>query len=205
VGFYERQILPRVIDRVIRGGEFDRIRARVAAGLTGEVLEIGFGSGLNVPFYPQTVTRVRAVDPSVVGRSLAAKRLAASPVPVEFAGTDAGVLPMADGSVDAALSTWTLCTITDVRQALAEVRRVLRPGGALYFAEHGLSPDARVARAQHWLTPVQRRVAGGCHLDRPIDVLLADAGLDVVQLKTYYMPGPRAYGYIFEGIARSGR
>ncbi len=201
MGFYTNKILPRATDLVMRSREFGRLRARVAAGLSGEVLEVGFGSGLNVPYYPPTVTRVWAVDPATVGRKLAARRVAASTVPIEYIGTDAQALPLGDGSVDHVLSTWTMCTIPDVGRALAEIVRVLRPGGALHFVEHGRSPDEKVARAQNRLTPLQRRMAGGCHLNRPIDRLLLDCGLELNSLDNYYVGGMRAFGYMFEGVA----
>jgi len=177
------------------------VRSRVAAGLSGEVLEIGFGSGLNIPHYPTGLSRVLAVDPAITGRKLAARRVAACPVTIDYIGLDGQALPVQDASVDHALSTWTLCTIPDAGRALAEIRRVLRPGGALHFAEHGLAPDPNVARWQRRLTPVQRRVAGGCHLDRRIDDLVAAAGFKVIRLETYYLSGPRALGYIYEGVA----
>jgi len=201
MGFYESQVLPRIINLSLRGRELGRLRARVTAGLTGEVLEIGFGTGLNVPYYPPGLARVRAVDPATVGRRMAAKRVAASPVPIAYIGLDAETLPLDDGSVDGVLSTWTLCTIPDVRGALAEIRRVLRPGGALRFIEHGRSPDARVARRQDQFDPLQGRLFGGCHLNRPIDDLVAGAGFELTELKTYYVTGPRAVGYTFEGAA----
>ena len=201
VGLYADQILPRAINLALRGGEFAGPRARVAAGLDGEVLEIGFGSGLNIPYYPAALKRVRAVDPAAAGRRLAAGRTAASAVPIEYIGSDAETLPVADASVDHVLSTWTLCTIPDAARALAEVRRVLRPGGALRFVEHGLAPDPGVARLQQLLTPLQRRAFGGCHLNRRIDQLVAAAGLELARLDTYYMKGPRALGYTFEGVA----
>jgi ubiquinone/menaquinone biosynthesis C-methylase UbiE len=201
MGWYRDQILPRGIDLVLRRGEFADPRARAAAGLDGEVLEIGFGSGLNIPYYPAGVNRVLAVDPAAAGRTLAEKRAAACAVPVEYAGSDAQALPVGDASVDSVLRTWTLCTIPDVARALAEIVRVLRPGGALRFVEHGLAPDARVARLQRRLTPFQRRAFGGCHLDRRIDQLVAAAGLELTRLDTYYMQGPRALGYTFEGVA----
>jgi len=201
MGFYGDQILPRAIDLLMRGDEFAAVRARVLAGLDGKVLEIGFGSGLNIPHYPAAVTDVLAVDPARVGRALAAKRLAAHPVPVEYIGPDAQMLPVDDRCVDHVLSTWTLCSIPDVNQALAEIRRVLRPGGAFHFVEHGLAPDAKVARMQHRLTPLQRRAAGGCHLNRPVEAQVAGSGLQLTRLDTYYMKGSRALGYTFEGIA----
>ena len=201
MGFYEDEILPRAVDVLLGGREFARLRARVAAELEGEVLEVGFGSGRNVPHYPPALARVRAVDPATVGRKLAAKRVAASPVPIEYIGLDGEELPLEDESVDHVLTTWTLCTIPKVDRALAEVRRVLRSGGALHFLEHGRSPDPKVVRWQDRLTPIQRRIAGGCHLNRPVDRLVLDAGLEVTRLDNYYMRGPKPLGYMFEGVA----
>ncbi len=201
MGWYEERVLPRVVDVALRGKQFDRVRARVAGALDGEVLEIGFGSGRNVPHYPASVRRVRAVDPATLGRDLAAERVAASAVPVEYVGLDGEVLPLDDSSVDHVLTTWTLCTIPAVDRALEEVRRVLRPGGTLRFVEHGRSPDTGIARWQDRLTPIQRRVFGGCHLNRPIDRMLTDAGLTITQLDTYYLPGPKPFGYLYEGAA----
>jgi ubiquinone/menaquinone biosynthesis C-methylase UbiE len=201
MGWYGDQVLPRIVNCAMRNSAFEQVRARVAARLDGEVLEIGFGSGLNVPHYPRDLTMVRAVDPATTGRRLAAARVARSAVPIEFAGLDAGSLPADNGSVDHVLSTWTLCTVPDPGQALAEIWRVLKPGGSLHFAEHGLAPDLKVAKMQRRLTPIQRRVFGGCHLDRPIDDLVNAAGLHMTRLETYYMQGPRAVGYTFEGTA----
>lgn len=201
MGFYEDRVLPRLVDLALSGKELARLRARVASGLEGEVLEVGFGSGRNVPFYPPEVERVRAVDPATAGRRLAAKRVAASAVPVEYVGLDGEDLPLDDASVDHVLTTWTLCTIPDVGRALDEVRRVLRPGGSLHFLEHGRSPDAKVARWQDRITPVNRRVAGGCHPNRPIEDLLTDSNLEIAQLQNYYVRGPKPLGYMYEGVA----
>jgi SAM-dependent methyltransferase len=201
MGLYEDQLLPRFTNVVMARREFRPIRARVAAGLDGEVLEVGFGSGLNAPHYPSAVSRVRAVDPATVGRSLAANRVGASPVPVEYIGLEGEELPLESASVDHVLTTWTLCTIPDVERALSEIRRVLRPGGSFHFVEHGRSPEPNVARWQDRLTPLQRRVAGGCHLNRPIDQLVAGSGLEVTKMERYYAKGPRAFGYMFEGLA----
>ena len=168
MGFYEEQVLPRVTDRALRGKEAARLRARVTAGLSGEVLEVGFGSGLNMPYYPPAVKRVRAVDPSAVARKLAAERVAASTVPVEYIGGDAQALPLEDASVDHVVSVLTLCTIPAVDRALAEIRRVLRPRALFTSWSMACHQEATVARWQHRLTPLQRRVFGGCHLNRPI-------------------------------------
>ncbi len=202
MNFYEREILPRFIDMMLGGKQFARYRARASAGLDGEVLEVGFGSGTNVPFYPASVTRVLAVDPAEVGRTLAAKRLAQSSVPVEFIGLDGASLPIESESIDHVLSTWTLCTIPDIDGALAEVRRVLKPGGTVHFCEHGASPDPKVRRWQDRITPVQRRLFGGCHLNRAIDRLIDDAGLTIEQLDNSYQKGPKPLGYMYEGVAR---
>jgi ubiquinone/menaquinone biosynthesis C-methylase UbiE len=201
MGFYEERVLPRLIDLALSGHAFAELRARVASELEGDVLEVGFGSGRNVPYYSPKVRRVRAVDPAVAGRRLAAQWVAASPIPVEYIGLDGEHLPLEDASVDHVLTTWTLCTIPDVERALSEIRRVLRPGGGLHFVEHGRAPDPRVARWQDRLTPVQRRIAGGCHLNRPIDELVAGAGLEVARLDNFFMPGVKAFGYMFEGVA----
>lgn len=198
---YRDQILPRLTDVVMRRDEFTEIRARVVAGLDGVVLEIGFGSGLNVPLYPPTVRRLLAVDPATVGRKLANGRVAAGNVPVEYIGLDASVLALEEGSIDHAVTTWTLCSIPDVQRALSEIYRVLRPGGTYHFVEHGRSPDTGVARWQDRLTPVQRLVAGGCHLNRPIDDLIAGSGLRLARLDNYYLAAPKAFGYTFEGVA----
>jgi ubiquinone/menaquinone biosynthesis C-methylase UbiE len=201
MGFYSDQILPRISDVLMATKEFEPIRARVAQELAGDVLEVGFGSGLNVPHYPRVVRRVQAVDPATLGRKLAAKRLANSPVLVEFIGTDGQRLPVETGSVDHVLATWTLCTIPRPERALAEIHRVLRPGGKFHFVDHGRSPEPKEARWQDRLTPIQRRVAGGCHLNRPIRELVEAAGFELSKLENYYASGPKPLGYLYEGVA----
>ena len=204
MGFYVDRVLPRITDVALSGREIAVIRQRVCAGLDGEVLEVGFGSGRNLPHYPSGVSRVRAVDPATAGRALAAKRLAASAVPVEFVGLDGEQLPLEDKSVDHVLTTWTMCSIPHLDTALAEVRRVLRPGGTLRFVEHGRSPDPKVARWQDRLTPLQRRLFGGCHLNRPIAELVTTAGFTLGSIDTYYASSPKPFGYFFEGVATVG-
>jgi ubiquinone/menaquinone biosynthesis C-methylase UbiE len=179
-------------------------RQRVCSGLAGEVVEIGFGSGLNVPFYPSAVTRVAAVEPADVGWKLAAKRLRDAAVPVERAGLDGQSLPFPDDSFDAALSTWTMCTIPDIGAALRELRRVLKPGGTLHFVEHGLAPDERVQVWQHRLEPIQKRLFGGCHLTRQIVPLLTGAGFEIREVDRYYERGsPKVVGANSRGVAAS--
>ena len=202
MGLYGDRILPRIINVACGMKASDPQRARVCAGLDGEVIEIGFGSGLNIPFYSDSVSRVVAVEPSDLAWKLAAKRLEASTVNVERAWLDAQALPFEDSTFDSALSTWTLCTIPDVEAALAELRRVLRPGGTLHFVEHGLAPDEGVARWQHRLDPIQQRVFGGCHLNRPIADLLTGAGFDLKEVDAFYEEGgPKIFAALTLGVA----
>ena len=189
MGFYGEQVVPRIINKACGTKTAEPLRRRVCAGLAGDVVELGFGSGHNVPFYPAAVTRVTAVEPSDVGWQLAAERVKAAAVPVQRAGLDGQSLPFPDDSFDAALSTWTLCTIPDVDAALRELRRVLKPGGTLHFLEHGLAPDAQVRRWQRRLEPLQYRLAGGCRLTRPIADLLTAAGFTIREVEVFYERG----------------
>ncbi|MFP5220061.1 MAG: class I SAM-dependent methyltransferase [Actinomycetes bacterium] len=189
MGWYREQVVPRIVDVACGMKTAEPYRRRVCAGLTGEVVEIGFGSGHNVRHYPAAVTSVTAVEPSDVGWRKAADRVAASPVPVQRSGLDGERLPFADDSFDAALSTWTLCTIPDAGAALRELRRVLRPGGRFHFLEHGLAPDEKVRGWQHRLEPVQKRVAGGCHLTRPIIDIVTGAGFELEEVEEFYEDG----------------
>ncbi len=204
MGFYGERVVPWVVDIAGGGKMIEPLRRRVCEGLAGNVVEIGFGSGLNVPFYPPEVASLAAVEPSDVGWRLAAMRLRATSVPVQRSALDGQSLPFADDSYDAALSTWTLCTIPDVVAALGEIRRVLKPGGALRFLEHGLAPDEGVRRWQRRLEPVQKRLFGGCHLTRPIVDLLTTAGFSITELDVFYeQHTPKFEGAISLGTARS--
>ncbi|MCH5644176.1 class I SAM-dependent methyltransferase [Gordonia sp. ABSL49_1] len=188
MGFYDTHVLPRLINLVCGIGAIRPSRDRACEGLHGRVVELGFGSGHNVESYPDAVTRVDAVEPSDLGWKLAHDRVSASPIHIERSGLDGEHLPFDDDTFDCALSTYTLCTIPDLPLALAEVRRVLKPGGTLHFLEHGLAPDEKVRRWQHRLDPLQQRLAGGCHLNRDIPQILTDAGFVVERLDTFYQP-----------------
>ena len=188
MGFYTDRVLPHIIHVVCGAKDLAPLRDRVAEGLAGDVVEVGFGSGTNVAHYPSAVRRVVAVEPSDVAWRIAAKRVGAASVPIDRSGLDGQSLPLPDASFDHALSTWTLCTIPDPVAALRELRRVLRPGGQLHFLEHGLAPDEPVRRWQYRFDPLQRRFAGGCHLSRPIGSLITEAGFTITELDEFYQP-----------------
>ena len=203
VGVYADRVFPAVMNRACNTPENRRIRADVCAGLAGDVVEIGFGSGLNLPHLPPTVDRVLAVDPLRRGRVLAAERIEAAPCAVEFVGLDGQSLELEDRSGDHALSTWTLCSIPDPVAAVRELARVLRPGGTLHFAEHGKAPDPGVRRWQGRLNWLQRRVACGCTLDKDLPAILTDGGLTITELSTFYADGvPKIFGWTYVGTAR---
>ncbi|HSN03030.1 MAG TPA: class I SAM-dependent methyltransferase [Acidimicrobiales bacterium] len=202
MGLYQRVLVPRLVNWACSLPLMNRWRAMVCAGLVGDVLEVGFGTGLNVPHYPTTVTRVFAVEPSDESFALAAGRIGASSVRIERVGLDGHALALADESCDAALITFTLCTVTDPAQVLDEVRRVLRPGASLHFLEHGIAPIARVARWQRWLDPIEKVVADGCHLTRDAPALVRAAGFDLVELEQGFASGPRPWSYFSVGRAR---
>ena len=202
--YRDRVFLP-VMNRAMDDEEHRRIRSAVCGPLAGEVVEIGFGTGLNLPHLPPTaVTRLYAVDPLERGRLKAAERVAASPVAVDFVGLDGQSLPLEDASVDAALSTWTLCSVPDPLAAVRELRRVLRPAGTLHFAEHGLSPDPAVQTWQHRLNRLQQRLACGCHLTRDMPSIIEAGGFDIDRLQTFQFKGqPKVLGWTFQGVAVS--
>lgn len=204
MGFYNDIILPWCIDVSCGMKALNPQRKRVAAGLHGSVLEVGFGSGLNLRFMPPSVERVLAVEPSERARNIAKKRVAQAHCQVQYVGLDAQRVRLDDASADCALSTFTLCTIPDVESALNEIKRILKPGGRLFVLEHGLAPDAGVARWQARLNGVQRTVAGGCNLNRDIRAVLQRAGFSVDGISAeYFAEMPRTHGYLYAGSARS--
>ena len=199
---YDRWILPSVLDVVMRNKEMTRYRSGLVPGACGVVLEVGIGSGLNLPFYGPQVERLYAIDPSEELLRMARKRAKSMPFPVEFFARSGEAIPIDDRCVDTVLTTFTLCTIADPLAALREMRRVLRPTGRLLFAEHGFAPDASVQRWQRRCNPVWTRIAGGCNLDRKIDALIGSAGFHIVELSAEYAKGPRALSFVYSGIAR---
>ncbi len=203
MGWYRERVLPHLIHGVMRDPRFETFRRRIAGGARGRVLELGIGSGLNLPFYGAEVTELIGIDPSRSLLRRARRAVREVPFPVWLLQADAARLPLQAGCVDTVVSSWTLCSIPDLDAALAEIIRVLRPGGCFRFVEHGRSEDRAVARLQRILTPLWRPLAGGCHLDRPIDVRLRRSGLVPQPLERgYLLPGPRFVTYHYVGSAR---
>jgi len=202
MGLYQRHILPRLIDLSMQNRAVRAERARFVPLASGTVLEVGLGSGLNLPFYSPAVERLYGLDPSLELQTMARRRARDARLPVEFIAGSGERIPMEDETVDAVVTTWTLCSIPDPVTALTEMKRVLSPGGRLIFIEHGRSPDARVVSWQDRLTPVWRRLAGGCHLNRKIDALILAAGFRIAEIETAYMKGPKPLVYLYKGVAQ---
>jgi ubiquinone/menaquinone biosynthesis C-methylase UbiE len=202
MGFYSRFILPTIIDVVMNDKQVAEYRARVVPEAEGRVLEIGMGSGHNLPFYGDGVTSVVGLEPSAELMAMAEKRAAKTVLDVEFVGCPAEDMPFEDAGFDTVLTTWTLCSIGDYATALAEMRRVLKPAGRLIFVEHGLAPTPGVAAWQNRINPIWRPLAGGCNLNRPIDTMIAGAGFAIEGLETTYMKGPKPLSYTYLGRAR---
>ncbi len=201
MGLYANVILPRLINLVMRNKDLSKERAKIIPAATGTVLEIGVGSGLNLPFYGPGVTQLHGVDPSAALLKMARRHADRLPFPVQFLEQSAEHLPFPDESMDSVVATWVLCSIPDPATALREMKRVLKPGGRLIFTEHGRSPDASVVRWQDRLNPVWRRFSGGCNLNRKTDELIRGAGFELVELRNCYLPGPRPMTYTYQGSA----
>jgi ubiquinone/menaquinone biosynthesis C-methylase UbiE len=201
MGFYDDFILPRLIDLAMRNKQLLPFRERVIGAAEGRVLEVGVGSGRNLPFYRSPANEILALEPSPKLVAMA-RGAAHSAVPVKFLEASAENVPLDDGAIDTVVTTWTLCSIPQAATALAEMRRVLQPGGKLLFAEHGLAPSASVRWWQDRLTPPWRCISGGCHLNRPIRSMIEDAGFRIERIETGYIPGPRPMTFMYEGSAR---
>jgi ubiquinone/menaquinone biosynthesis C-methylase UbiE len=203
MGFYEQRVLPHIINLAMNTKAVNDERRRCLADVKGTVLEVGFGSGRNLPHYPRAVSTLIGVDPSAASARLARARIDASPFPVRVVGLSAEQLPVDDGSVDSIVSTFTLCTIADVASALLEMRRALRPAGRFYFVEHGLADDPGVQRWQHRLNPIEQAVFGGCNLNRRISTLIQQAGFEIERLEHGYLKGaPKFAGFLYRGVAK---
>lgn len=205
MGFYADHVFPHLMELCMGTRKFQEQREQALASVHGNVLEIGFGTGLNLPHYPKTVTWLTALDPAIRLQKTVAQRSAELSFPVQLLHLSAEKLPFEDGRFDCVVSTWTLCTIRDALGALREVQRVLKPGGKFVFLEHGRSDDEKVAKWQDWLNPIQRIIACGCNLNRPIDAFIRQAGLRLDLLDRFQMPGiPRVAGEIYRGVATPG-
>lgn len=202
MGFYQNQLVPCLINLSMRQRNLAAYRHRVVPAAEGRVLEIGVGSGLNLPFYTQKAELVMGLDPSPKLLSMARRAARPASIPFDFIEGSAEAIPLEDGSVDTVVTTWTLCSIADASRSLHEMRRVLKPAGSLLFVEHGRAPEPNVRRWQDRLTPVWKHVTGGCHLNRAIGTLIESAGFQFERIETGYMRGPRPMTFMYEGSAR---
>lgn len=202
MSFYGTCVVPHLVHLAMRNRRLLPYRQRTISAAEGRVLEIGIGSGLNLPFYAGTVKEVIGLEPASRLLSMARDQSRRVSLPVKFIEGSAEAIPLESSSMDTVVTTWTLCTIPAVAQAIGEIRRVLKPGGQLLFVEHGLAPDSNVRKWQDWLTPAWKRIGGGCHLNRPIRSLIETNGLDVTQLETGYMQGPKPMAFLYQGSAR---
>ncbi len=202
MGFYQDQIVPILINLTMRRQELSAYRSRVIQGAEGRVLEIGIGSGLNLPFYSHKVERLIGLDPSPKLLSMVRRNLRRNSSSVELIEGSAEAVPLENNSVDTVVTTWTLCSIPDADRAVGEMHRVLKPSGRLLFVEHGRSPEPNVRRWQDRLTPVWKRIGGGCHLNRAIQTLIEGAGFQFDRFETGYMRGPKPLTFMYEGSAR---
>ena len=202
MSLYQRHVLPRLLHLTMRQKQLLPFRRRVIGAAEGRVLEVGIGSGINLPLYGPSVRTVIGLDPSPELLRMARDRAASAPVPIELLEASAEAVPLETASIDTVVTTWTLCTIPDAHRALAELRRVLKPSGTLLFVEHGRAPEPGVAHWQDRLDPIWRRIAGGCHLNRKIDDLIAGSGFRIDALANARLSGPKTHTFLYEGRAR---
>lgn len=202
MGLYSQWIFPRLCDWVMRQQRLSRLRRELLSGVQGEVLEIGFGSGLNLPHYPERVRKITAVDPNPGMNAVAQKRINASSIGVAHRILSAERMPLGDATFDSVVSTWTLCSIPNVDQALKEIVRVLKPGGKFFFLEHGRSDEPAVQKWQDRLTPLNKKLADGCHLNRDMKGIIERSGLKIIALNRFYLEkGPKVAAYFYQGVA----
>jgi ubiquinone/menaquinone biosynthesis C-methylase UbiE len=201
MGFYTSRVLPILIDRAMRNEMLDPFRRRIAGAAEGRVLEVGIGSGMNLPLYGPQVRDVVGLDPSVPLLARAHEKARGKPAAVQLLTGSAEQIPLAGASVDTIVMTFVACSIPKIGTALTEMRRVLKPTGRLLFVEHGRAPDARTALWQDRITPLWRRIQGGCHLNRKIDDLIIGAGFRIDRLETRFLPGPKILTFVYEGAA----
>jgi ubiquinone/menaquinone biosynthesis C-methylase UbiE len=204
IGFYSRYIFPHLLEWALGNPQLGKYRRRALETARGKVLEVGFGTGLNLPYYPQSVSEIMAIDSENLLADKTARRIKEAAVPVHFVQLDAsGRLPFADATFDSIITTWTLCSIEEVAAALAEMRRLLKPEGQYIFLEHGRSEDAKTARWQDRFNPIEKAIGAGCNINRPIDRLIKTAGFEIETLKRFVMPKtPRILGEMYSGTAR---
>ena len=202
MNFYKEQIVPLLINLTMRQRRLAEYRSRVVPAAEGRVIEIGIGSGLNLPFYSGSVEHLIGLDPSPKLLLMARRHPPPQASPVKLVEGSAEAIPFGNASADTVVTTWTLCSISDVARALAEIRRVLKPGGRLLFVEHGRAPEANIRWWQDQLTPVWKRLSGGCHLNRAMNVLIEGAGFQLERVETGYLRGPKPMTFMYEGSAR---
>ena len=200
MGVYQEHILPHLVNLAMRNRQLASYRERTIRLAEGRVLEIGVGSGLNLPLYTNRATEILGLDPHPKLLAMASQK--SRSIPSRFIEGSAESIPLDDATIDTVVTTWSLCTIPDVVAALAEMRRVIKPDGQLLFVEHGQALENSVRKWQNRLTPVWKRLAGGCHLNRPISSLIQDAGFRISEVRTGYLPGPKPMTFTYEGSAR---
>ncbi len=200
--FYSRFFFPRLCDYCMSMSHLDEYRQTLLADVEGDVLEIGFGTGLNLPHYPSNIQKLTAVDVNPGMNAIAKERIRDVAITVDHRVLSGERLPMEDRAFDHVVSTWTLCSIKDVKQALREIRRVLKPDGRFFFIEHGLSDDPKIQRWQNLLTPLQKRIGDGCSLNRNMRTLIEEQDFGIIELDEFYMEkAPKTYGYTYRGVA----